>query len=100
MPKIQVAQAFTFTDKDGVAERFEVGQHSVSKEVAEHPYVGYHLAPVDPVDATKAEKAEAKRLAAEEKEIADKAAAAEMAEAQRIADAIAADAAASQGRAK
>ena len=82
MPKIQVTQAFTFTDKHGVAEHFAVGQHSVSKEVAEHPYTAYHIAPADPADVAKA----AKKAAAEKD-------AAELAEAQRIAAAqVAADA--------
>lgn len=74
MPKVHVIQSFTLTHADGTAERFAVGIHSVSKEVAEHPYTGYHLAPADPADVAKAEKAEAKRAAAE-KEAADKAAA-------------------------
>lgn len=65
MPKIHVTQAFTLTDADGKAERFAVGIHSVSKEVAEHPYVGYHLAPADPADVAKAERA-AKKAAAEQ----------------------------------
>lgn len=80
MPKIQVAKAFTFTDKNGKAERFEIGQHTVSNDVANHPYVGFHLAPVDPADAARADK-----KAAAEKADADKKAAAELAEAQRIA---------------
>lgn len=67
MPKIQVAQAFTFTDKHGVAERFEVGQHNVSREVAEHPYTGFHLAPIDAAKKQAADDmAEAIRIAAEQ----------------------------------
>lgn len=59
MPKIQVAQAFTFTDSKGVAERFAVGLHSVSKEVADHPYTAHHLAAApEPVKSDKKQAAD------------------------------------------
>jgi len=69
MPKIYVAKAFTLTHDDGTRTSFDVGNHKVDQEIADHWFVKHHLgeAPAqegaDTSEQAKQRLAELERLA-------------------------------------
>lgn len=48
--KIRVHTAFTLTAPDGSSQRFEVGEHSVSDDVATHWFTAAHAQAIDSAD--------------------------------------------------